>query len=67
MVTGAVEAAIRKWLESNTDELLGRIAAEVARRVPAPDTKTGALMPGEVVPFGKYKGQPVEVMAADTD
>ena len=24
-------------------------------------------MPGEVVPFGKYKGQPVEVMAADTD
>jgi len=24
-------------------------------------------MPGEVVPSGKYKGQPVEVMAADTD
>ena len=24
-------------------------------------------MPGEVVLFGKYKGQPVEVMAADTD
>lgn len=24
-------------------------------------------MPGEVVPFGKYKGQPVEVMTADTD
>lgn len=24
-------------------------------------------MSGEVVPFGQYKGQPVEVMAADTD
>jgi hypothetical protein len=24
-------------------------------------------MPGEVVPFGKYKGQPVEIMAADAD
>ncbi len=41
MVTGAVEAAIRKWLESNTGELLVRIAAEVARRVPPPGTKTG--------------------------
>jgi hypothetical protein len=24
-------------------------------------------MTGEVVPFGKYKGQPVEVLAADRD
>jgi len=46
MVTGAVEAAIRKWLESNTDEFLGRIAAEVARRVPLPDTKTGGANAG---------------------
>jgi hypothetical protein len=44
MVTGVAEAAIRKWLESNTDELLGRIAGEVARRVPPADTKTGGAI-----------------------
>ena len=30
-------------------------------------TSSSWLMPGEVVPLGKYKGQPVEVMAAGKD
>jgi hypothetical protein len=67
MVTGAVEAAIRKWLESNTDELLGRIAPRWRGAYRSPTSRREALMPGEVVPLGKYKGQPVEVMASDTD
>jgi hypothetical protein len=35
-----------------------------ARTLAIPSTTSSTwLMPGEIVPFGRYKGQPVEVMA----
>ncbi len=37
IITDAAENATAKWLASNTDELLNRIAAEVAKRIPPPD------------------------------
>lgn len=37
MITDSAKAAFAEWLESHTDELLGRIAAEVAKRMPPPD------------------------------
>ena len=46
---GAAEATMRKWLESNTDKPLGRIAAEVANPDcrPTQDRRPDA---GKVVP-----------------
>jgi hypothetical protein len=34
IITDAVKDATAKWLGSNTDELLNRIAAEVAKHIP---------------------------------
>jgi hypothetical protein len=36
IIDGAVKAAVAKWLASNKDELLGRIADEVAAQIPPP-------------------------------
>lgn len=36
IISDAVKTAVAEWLTSNTDELLNRIAAEAAKRVPPP-------------------------------
>ena len=36
IITDAVKAAAAEWLASNKDELLNRIAIEVAKRTPPP-------------------------------
>ena len=37
MIADSVKAAFAEWLDSHAEELLGRIAAEAARRMPPPD------------------------------
>ena len=41
IITDAVKAATGEWLASNTDQLLHRIASEVAKRIPPPGPAGG--------------------------
>ena len=41
IITGAAKAAASEWLASNTDQLLDRIAGEVAKRIPPPGPAGG--------------------------
>ncbi len=42
IITDAVKAAAAEWLASNTHELLNRIAAAVANRIPPPAPADGS-------------------------
>ena len=45
LIEAAVRGATDAWLKANTDELLDRIATEVAKRIPPPSGHAGETTP----------------------